>query len=108
MTTESPATKKRKMSLDADASSAPSLLIKRLSDKAKLPTRGSALSAGYDLYRYHRVLLARHCSHPSVRRRKRYLHMEKHSLIPKSLLQCLQALMDASRLVVVSVSSLGF
>lgn len=29
-----------------------SLLIKRLSDKAKLPTRGSALAAGYDLYRY--------------------------------------------------------
>lgn len=28
------------------------LLIKRLSEKAKLPTRGSALSAGYDLYRY--------------------------------------------------------
>ncbi|CUA76391.1 dUTP pyrophosphatase [Rhizoctonia solani] len=26
------------------------LLIKRLSDKAKLPTRGSALAAGYDLY----------------------------------------------------------
>ncbi|KAF8897235.1 dUTPase-like protein [Infundibulicybe gibba] len=26
------------------------LLIKRLSDKAKIPTRGSALSAGYDLY----------------------------------------------------------
>jgi hypothetical protein len=29
-----------------------SLLIKRLSEKAKLPTRGSALAAGYDLYRY--------------------------------------------------------
>jgi hypothetical protein len=28
------------------------LLIKRLSEKAKLPTRGSPLSAGYDLYRY--------------------------------------------------------
>jgi dUTP pyrophosphatase len=27
------------------------LLIKRLSDKARLPTRGSALAAGYDLYR---------------------------------------------------------
>ncbi|KAA1466084.1 dUTP diphosphatase [Dentipellis sp. KUC8613] len=26
------------------------LLIKRLSDKAKLPTRGSPLAAGYDLY----------------------------------------------------------
>ena len=28
------------------------LLVKRLSPKAKLPTRGSALAAGYDLYRY--------------------------------------------------------
>ena len=29
---------------------APPLLIKKLSDKARLPTRGSAFSAGYDLY----------------------------------------------------------
>ncbi|KAH8910718.1 dUTP diphosphatase [Coniochaeta sp. PMI_546] len=29
---------------------APPLLIKKLSDKAKLPTRGSAFAAGYDLY----------------------------------------------------------
>ena len=28
------------------------LLIKRHSEKAKLPTRGSLLAAGYDLYRY--------------------------------------------------------
>lgn len=28
----------------------PSLLVKKLSDKAKLPTRGSAFAAGYDLY----------------------------------------------------------
>lgn len=28
------------------------LLIKRLSERARLPTKGSALSAGYDLYRY--------------------------------------------------------
>ena len=27
------------------------LLIKRLSDKARIPTRGSAHAAGYDLYR---------------------------------------------------------
>ncbi|KAL4075747.1 dUTPase-like protein [Scleroderma citrinum] len=31
-------------------STTPQLLVKRLSDKAKLPTRGSALAAGYDLY----------------------------------------------------------
>ncbi|KAI6382952.1 Deoxyuridine 5'-triphosphate nucleotidohydrolase [Pyricularia grisea] len=29
---------------------APPLLIKKLSDKARLPTRGSAFAAGYDLY----------------------------------------------------------
>jgi len=28
----------------------PALLIKKLSDKAKLPTRGSAFAAGYDIY----------------------------------------------------------
>jgi dUTP pyrophosphatase len=28
----------------------PPLLIKKLSDKAKLPTRGSAFAAGYDIY----------------------------------------------------------
>ena len=35
------------------------LLVKRLSPKAKLPTRGSALAAGYDLYRYVSYQLAR-------------------------------------------------
>ncbi|KAI9305944.1 dUTPase-like protein [Cunninghamella echinulata] len=30
--------------------SAANLLVKRLSDKAKLPTRGSSQAAGYDLY----------------------------------------------------------
>jgi dUTP pyrophosphatase len=29
---------------------APPLLIKKLSDKARLPTRGSAFAAGYDIY----------------------------------------------------------
>jgi len=29
---------------------APPLLIKKLSDKARVPTRGSAFAAGYDLY----------------------------------------------------------
>jgi dUTPase len=32
------------------SSSAPALLIKKLSDKARLPTRGSAFAAGYDLF----------------------------------------------------------
>lgn len=30
----------------------PQLLVKRVSDNAKLPTRGSAYAAGYDLYRW--------------------------------------------------------
>jgi len=51
-----PQLKKRKMSPgpENDAPLAPvaNLLIKRLSDKARLPTRGSPLAAGYDLYRY--------------------------------------------------------
>lgn len=53
-TTTDPVCKKRKMTANGEeAPLAPTetLLIKRLSDKAKLPTRGSALSAGYDLYR---------------------------------------------------------
>lgn len=49
--------KKRKMSPapendKSDIAPTSNLLIKRLSEKAKLPTRGSALAAGYDLYRY--------------------------------------------------------
>lgn len=52
---DSPQPKKRKMSLETktQAPLAPlaNLLVKRLSEKAKLPTRGSSLSAGYDLYR---------------------------------------------------------
>ncbi|KAH9978074.1 dUTP pyrophosphatase [Lactifluus volemus] len=55
MTNEVPENKKRKVSPGPDVgrlNTAPTtnLLIKRLSDKAKLPTRGSALAAGYDLY----------------------------------------------------------
>jgi dUTP pyrophosphatase len=53
MATDLPETKKRKVSPEPDAEVSPvsKLLIKRLSEKAKLPTRGSALAAGYDLYR---------------------------------------------------------
>ncbi len=56
MATDLPENKKRKVSPGPDAESPIStptsnLLIKRLSEKAKLPTRGSALAAGYDLYR---------------------------------------------------------
>lgn len=53
MTTDQPENKKRKVSPEPDAAVSPAsnLLIKRLSEKARLPTRGSALAAGYDLYR---------------------------------------------------------
>ena len=56
MTNEIPENKKRKVSPAPDTETpkstpASNLLIKRLSEKAKLPTRGSALAAGYDLYR---------------------------------------------------------
>ena len=47
--------KKRKITLELDTDLGPppqhNLLIKTHSDKARIPTRGSALSAGYDLYR---------------------------------------------------------
>lgn len=59
-----PQTKKRKLSrlLEDDAEPAPSssLLIKRHSDKARIPTKGSPLAAGYDLYRYARRILRYH------------------------------------------------
>lgn len=32
-----------------------SLLVKRVSERGRLPTRGSALAAGYDLYRYDEI-----------------------------------------------------
>jgi len=50
---EAPQLKKRKITptAAAPASPLPDLLVKRLSEKATLPTRGSPLSAGYDLYR---------------------------------------------------------
>lgn len=36
--------------LNQAVEAAPPLLIKKLSDKAKVPTRGSAFAAGYDIY----------------------------------------------------------
>lgn len=43
--------KKQIMSSTSTIYPATSFLIQRLSEKAKIPTRGSALAAGYDLYR---------------------------------------------------------
>ena len=55
MEADLPQLKKRKVSTVFDPPSAapePQFLVKRLSKNAKLPTRGSALAAGFDLYRY--------------------------------------------------------
>ena len=46
------------------------LLIKRLSDKARLPTRGSPLAAGYDLYRYIVLPLSSPPCSPQTRQRR--------------------------------------
>lgn len=48
--------KKRKRSDSVQSTPSIKLLVKRLSDKAKLPTRGSLLAAGYDLYRYPNII----------------------------------------------------
>ncbi|KAH9963200.1 dUTP diphosphatase [Russula dissimulans] len=61
MATEQPENKKRKVSPDPEAVSPVSnLLIKRHSEKAKLPTRGSAFAAGYDLYSAERKVIPAH------------------------------------------------
>ncbi|KAJ7667710.1 dUTPase-like protein [Mycena polygramma] len=59
---DSPQLKKRKMSPVESPALAPvsNLLIKRLSEKAKLPTRGSPLSAGYDLYSAEKKIVPAH------------------------------------------------
>ncbi len=43
---------------EGPSSNAPTmrLLVKRHSENAKVPTRGSALAAGYDLYRYIQII----------------------------------------------------
>ncbi|KAG6872592.1 Deoxyuridine 5'-triphosphate nucleotidohydrolase, partial [Termitomyces sp. T159_Od127] len=50
MSDDTPQLKKRKMSPEASLAPTSNLLIKRHSEKARVPTRGSALAAGYDLY----------------------------------------------------------
>jgi dUTP pyrophosphatase len=44
-------------SVTTDISAAPPLLIKKLSPKARTPTRGSAFAAGYDLYSAHDITI---------------------------------------------------
>lgn len=53
MDSEEPKAKKQRIS-PAEEHPAPlgtQLLVKRLSEKARVPKRGSALAAGYDIYR---------------------------------------------------------
>ncbi|KAL1690736.1 dUTP pyrophosphatase [Schizophyllum commune] len=62
LSTPSPS-KKRRMSDSADAPTlAPiaNLLIKRHSEKARLPTRGSPLAAGYDMYSAEKTVVPAH------------------------------------------------
>lgn len=95
MDTEAPQVKKRKVSPAGESETllAPvaNLLIKRLSEKARLPTRGSALSAGYDLYRLVVVYLKLYrCSGDfTVLKRKLSPPMEKPLLTLNCLLQYL-------------------
>ncbi|KAG2152862.1 dUTP pyrophosphatase [Suillus clintonianus] len=63
--TGSPQLKKRRMSVSDSANHDPltptsQLLVKRLSDKARIPTRGSSLSAGYDLYSAEKKVIPAH------------------------------------------------
>lgn len=53
MDSEEPKAKKQRISPAEDHSATPGtqFLVKRLSEKARLPKRGSALAAGYDIYR---------------------------------------------------------
>ncbi|KAF9452171.1 dUTP diphosphatase [Macrolepiota fuliginosa MF-IS2] len=61
MDAELPQVKKRKVENgDALPTLSASLLIKRLSEKARLPTRGSALAAGYDLYSAEKKVVPAH------------------------------------------------
>ncbi|KAJ2933457.1 hypothetical protein H1R20_g3616, partial [Candolleomyces eurysporus] len=65
-----PQTKKRRVSISEGVQEngngavpvppLPNLLVKRLSEKARVPTRGSALSAGYDLYSAEKKVIPAH------------------------------------------------
>lgn len=83
MENDLPQLKKRKVSsaFDSEMRVAPEqqLRIKRLSKNARLPTRGSALAAGYDLYRYIKNLYTGDYSSISVivQKKRSFLRMGK-------------------------------
>lgn len=116
---DSPQLKKRKMSSEPNGETVPlapvsNLLIKRHSEKAKLPTRGSALAAGYDLYRY--ASLDSFCLHDVdlgiVLKRRLSPLMAKPSLIHKSrslsLLELMGEWLPEVALVRVFVSNVNY
>lgn len=47
-----PPTPKKETTVAEPVAPSTKLLVKKLSAKGKIPTRGSALAAGYDMYRY--------------------------------------------------------
>ena len=107
-------TKKRKLTPESDEDlDVPArrerLLIRRHSEKARVPTRGSPLAAGYDLYRLGvRVLdctVGLKLIHGSARSRKGSQLGGKPSSIPRFQLRFLMAHMDASLHEVVLVSA---
>lgn len=51
MSNPSPQCKKRKTLEGDEVAQEPTLLVKKHSEKARAPMRGSALAAGYDIYR---------------------------------------------------------
>ena len=84
------------------------LLIKKHSEKARVPTRGSALAAGYDIYRLDTDALDyamdSELTHNSVQRRNSSQLGGKPLLIPKSPSRSLMTHMDASLREVALVS----
>ena len=96
------ATKKRKTTEEPEnpkPEPAPvaNLLIKRLSPKARLPTRGSALAAGYDLYRsvVVTVIYVKALNPFSALKGRLSLHAERLSSTRSSPSRCLRELTDA-------------
>jgi len=109
-TNEERPTKKQKLENDENLPP-PRLKIKRHSPKARVPTRGSALAAGYDLYRLGATAL--NCSgklgtgtHKCSAQKRRLSRLRgRASSIPRFRLQFLLEHMDASPRGVASVGT---
>ena len=97
---EEPPAKKQKSEGNEDSRSPTRLKIKRHSPKARVPTRGSALAAGYDLYRLDAGAFIRSggpgLTDTSAQNRRLSRRGEKRRLIPRFRLEFLLGHMDAS------------